>query len=202
MPDIYYEESVSQQNVKTAKKFYIVFTVAAALCVVCAIFALISLYVFLTFTSADDVTGKQILITCAFYGVLLIASIVFSVLFFKKRHTFYVSYDYTFVSGDLRISKVFHQRKRKNLYALSDDRLIKIGRVGSQSYLKLKAAPENKEDILTPNEEAAEGKEFFYIYAATAAGKRILVLECRLELIASILRYMNKNILESEFNRK
>ncbi|MFQ7035949.1 MAG: hypothetical protein ACLRTQ_09910 [Candidatus Borkfalkia sp.] len=29
-----------------------------------------------------------------------------------KRHAFYLSYDYTFVSGELRICKVIHNRKR------------------------------------------------------------------------------------------
>ena len=88
------------------------------------------------------------------------------------------------------------------MYRLSDDKLVKIGRVGSESYKKLKASPDIKEDILTPNEEAAEDKEFYYIQAATNVGKRILVLECRQELLATILRYTRKNLLESEFNRK
>ena len=80
--------------------------------------------------------------------------------------------------------------------------MIKIGRFDSESYKKLKSSPDNKKDILTPNAEAEEGKEFFYIQASTNVGKKILVLECRLQLIYTIVRYMNKNILESEFNRK
>ena len=97
---------------------------------------------------------------------------------------------------------MIHNRKRKLLYRLSDDKLILIGRIESASYKKLKAAPNSKEDILTPNVEAEEGKEFFYIQAATNVGKRILVLECRPQLISTILRYTKRNILESEFNRR
>ena len=74
--------------------------------------------------------------------------------------------------------------------------------MGSESYKKLKASPDNKEDILTPNDEAAEGKEFFYIQASTNVGKKILVFECRMEMIATILRFINKNILESEFRQQ
>ena len=37
-----------------------------------------------------------------------------------------------------------------------------MGRVGSDSYAKAKASPDTKEDILTPNVEAEEDKEFLY----------------------------------------
>ena len=71
-----------------------------------------------------------------------------------------------------------------------------------ETYKKLKASPDNKEDILTPNTEASDDREFFYIQAATNAGKRILIFECRPQLISTILRYTRRNILESEFNRR
>ena len=35
-----------------------------------------------------------------------------------------------------------------------------------------------------------------------AKAKRLLVLECRIELLSNILRWTRKNILESEFNQK
>ena len=78
-----------------------------------------------------------------------------------------------------------------------------MGRVGSDSYAKAKASPDTKEDILTPNVEAEEDKEFFYIHAQTNVGKKILVLECRIQMIYTILRFMNRpNILETEFNKQ
>lgn len=186
---------------RPAKRMYIVFTVLGALCIVFALFALFSLYIVWFFTDAEQTTMTQIIITTVIWVVVMILMIVGAVLMLKKRHSFYISYDYTYVSGDLRISKVMHQRKRKHLYTISENRMIKIGRYDSESYKKLKASPENKEDILTPNEEAGEGKEFFYIYTGTAVGKKILVLECRLEMISAIIRHLNKNILESEFRQ-
>ena len=89
------------------------------------------------------------------------------------------------------------------LYRLGEERIVKIGKVGSESYKKLKASPDIKEDILTPNEEAEEEKEFYYIQANTNVGKKILVLECRQQLIVHIVRFCsNKNILETEFYKK
>ena len=95
-----------------------------------------------------------------------------------------------------------HGRKRKPLYAVGSDRLILMGRYDSATYRKSKASPDVKEDILTPNQQPGEGKEFFYILAVTNVGKRLLVLECRIELLSNILRWTRKNILESEFNQK
>ncbi|OAO11949.1 hypothetical protein AV274_6380, partial [Blastocystis sp. ATCC 50177/Nand II] len=133
------------------------------------------------------------------FTMAIIVNLVIWIVF--TRHAFYLSYDYTFVSGELRICKVIHNRKRKLQYRLSGDRIIKIGRVGSESYKKLKFTPDIKEVILTPNNVAEEDKEFFYFQTQTDAGKRLLILECRIQLITQIVRYMRKNILETEFNK-
>ncbi len=204
MQEVFYEESVSTHNEKSAKFRYTFFTVFGWLCVLSLAFALLNIWaLFYTPVSEESgVTLRSVLLGMIPWAIMLVLAIVGAVLLFKKRHAFYLSYDYTFVSGELRISKVLHGRKRKFLYRLSDDQLVKIGRVGSESYKKLKASPDLKEDILTPNEEAAEDKEFYYIQAVTNVGKRILVLECRQELLATILRCIRKNILESEFNKK
>lgn len=204
MQEVFYEESVSIHNEKSAKFRYTLFTVFGWLCIVSMLFSLLNIWG-LFYTPIDPDQGidvSAVLLGMVPWAIMVVISIVGAVLLFKKRHSFYLSYDYTFVSGELRLCKVLHGRKRKLLYRLSDDKLVKIGRVGSESYKKLKASPDMKEDILTPNEEAAEDKEFYYIQAVTNVGKRILVLECRQELLATILRYTRKNLLESEFNRK
>ena len=195
MQEIFYEESVALHNEKPAKRRYTVFTVTAVFCI---LFAIISFMNFM-FT---DMSLEGYVINLIIWGVMFAVMIAGSIFLFIKRHAFFPSYDYTFVSGELRISKVLHNKKRKLLYRLSDDKLIMIGRVGSETYKKLKASPDNKEDILTPNNEASEDREFFYIQAATNAGKRILIFECRAQLISTILRYTRRNILESEFNRR
>ncbi len=206
MQEVFYEESASLLNEKPAKFRYNLLTIVGVICILSAVFAIIMIWMaFSVPVNEEDMQSfvlKDFLLSLLPLFILFVLMVVGAVLLFKKRHSVYVSYDYTFVTGELRICKVIHNRKRKLLYRLSDERLIKIGRVGSESYKKLKASPDNKEDILTPNEEAAEGKEIFYIQASTNVGKKILVLECRQQMISTILRYMNKNILESEFNRR
>lgn len=206
MQEVFYEESASLHNEKPAKRRYILFTVVGICCILSAVFSffmiLSSFFVPMSEEQFDSLTLRNFFLSLLPFIILFVLMVAGAIFLFKKRHSVYLSYDYTFVSGELRISKVIHNRKRKLLYRLSDERLIKIGRVGSESYKKLKASPDNKEDVLTPNEEAAEGKEFFYIQATTNVGKKLLVLECRMEMIATILRFINKNILESEFQRQ
>ncbi len=204
MQEVFYEESVSVHNEKPVRFRYKLFTVFGVIFFLSAALALILLWgLMLTpVEEGAEIDLKSILLNMVPYLVMFVLMLAGGIFLFVKRHSFYVSYDYTFVSGELRISKVLHGRKRKLLYRISDEKYVKIGRVGSESYKKLKSSPDIKEDILTPNEEAAEDKEFYYIQATTSVGKKLLILECRQELLANILHYTRRNLLESEFNRK
>lgn len=199
MQEIFYEESAGMRNKAPARRMYKIFTIAGAICL---IFAVMSLLFALTTPVGEEGFTRSVVIVLIMWLALCAVMTFGGVFLLRRRHTFFLEFDYTFVSGELRISKVIHERRRKLMYKLGDEKLIKIGRYGSESYKKLKASPDNREDILTPNNEAAEDKEFFYIQAMTAVGKRILVIECRLQMIYTIVRFMNRNILESEFNRK
>ena len=201
MQEVFYEESVDTHNLSAAKRRYLIYKIFSILSVVLGVFSLLNVL----FGQIDPEQGitKSVVIYIVMWLVFAALMFFLAVFLAKKKHAFYLSYDYTFVSGDLRISKVFHGRKRKHLYTISTDRIIKMGRVGSDSYAKAKASPDTKEDILTPNVEAEEDKEFFYIHAQTNVGKKILVLECRIQMIYTILRFMNRpNILETEFNKQ
>lgn len=207
MQDIFYEESVSQHDEAPARRRYILFTVFGVLCAAMAAFSLFTIAMTLVMPPPSDGGWTDEAVRSLWLGMIpwaiaLVVMTAGAAALLVRRHSFYVSYDYTFVSGELRIGKVFHGRKRKPLYAVGSDRLILMGRYDSATYRKSKASPDVKEDILTPNPQPGEGKEFFYILAVTNAGKRLLVLECRIELLSNILRWTRKNILESEFNQK
>lgn len=199
MQEIFYEESAGMRNKAPARRMYKIFTIAG---VICLIFAVMSVLFALTTPVGEDGFTRGVIIVLIMWLALCAVMTFGGIFLLRRRHTFFLEFDYTFVSGELRICKVIHERRRKLMYRIGDEKLIKIGRYGSESYKKLKASPDNREDILTPNNEAAEDKEFFYIQAMTAVGKRILVIECRLQMIYTIVRFMNRNILESEFNRK
>ena len=202
MQEIFYEESVDTHNQASAKRRFMVYRIFSVVSFVFAVFAFLTLFYGLPIDTDEGFTAP-VIISLVVWLVLMAAMIALGIFFARKKHAFYLSYDYTFVSGDLRISKVFNNRRRKHLYNVSTDRIIRIGRVGSESYEKLKKSPDVKEDICTPNAEADDDKEFFYIHAQTNVGKKILVLECRIQLIYTVIRFINRpGILEPEFNKQ
>lgn len=202
MQEIFYEESVDTHNQASAKRRFMVYRIFSVVSFVFAVFAFLTLLYGVPIDTDEGFTAP-VIISLVVWLVLMAAMIALGIFFARKKHAFYLSYDYTFISGDLRISKVFNNRRRKHLYNVPTDRIIRIGRVGSESYEKLKKSPDVKEDICTPNTEADDDKEFFYIHAQTNVGKKILVLECRIQLIYTVIRFINRpGILEPEFNKQ
>ena len=200
MQEVFYEESVDTHNQSSAKKKFTLFRVVSIISFICGAFSIVLL---LKMRVPESGIGTPQIIMIVFLLVVAAGFFVSGGLMARKKHGFFLSYDYTFVSGELRISKVFNNRRRKNLYRLTTDRVIKVGRVGSDSYEKVKRSPDTKEDICTPNTEADDDKEFFYIHAQTNVGKKVIVLECRPQLVLTVVRYINRpGILEPEFNKQ
>ncbi len=133
--------------------------------------------------------------SCGFFGATsLLTSFVFSKM---KRH-FNVSYDYVFVSGELRISKVFNVNRRKLVARVDCEDMIQVGDVDNSSYERFKADPTVKQLICTPNVEASDGKFFMYVLA-NYNGKKLFVLECRENLLMNIMKFAKRSVLESDY---
>lgn len=210
MQELFCEESAIMRDDRRAKRWYNIFRVVSIIGFVLGSFVLLMLLMLLlmpvdadAIEEAGGIDTTALIIQIVVFLVIAILLFLTGALFKVKKHKFFLSYDYTYVNGELRLAKVIHDRKRKILYRLLDEQILQIGRVGSDSYDKLKHSPDCKEEILTPNEEAADEKEFFYIQAATKVGKRLLILECRLNFIATVYKNnQNRRILEPDFNRK
>jgi hypothetical protein len=111
---------------------------------------------------------------------------------------FNVSYDYCFVSGELRISKVINVNRRKLMARLTTDEMIQIGDVENPSFDRFRSDPTSKTVVCTSNVESTDGKFFMYILAEYN-GKKLFVLECREELLMHILKFARRGTLESDY---
>ena len=136
----------------------------------------------------------------ALVGWLFICSWFFACWFvlYKLKNRFNVSYDYAFVSGELRIAKVINVNKRKLVARIQAEDIIQLGDVDNTAFDTLRADPNTKTVFCTSNNEAAEGKFFMYILAAND-GKKLYVLECREELLVNILKFVKRTTLESDY---
>lgn len=109
-----------------------------------------------------------------------------------------VSYDYIFVSGELRISKVINVNKRKLVARFDCEDMIQFGDVDNPSFERFRSEPTTKTVLCTSNDVPAEGKFFMYVLAEYN-GRKLFVLECREEMLMNILKFARRNKLESDY---
>ncbi|MBQ8296006.1 MAG: hypothetical protein IJX87_06200 [Clostridia bacterium] len=123
-------------------------------------------------------------------------SIWFALFKFKSR--FNVSYDYVFVTGELRISRVINVNKRKLITRLDCNEMIQVGDIDNSAFERLKADPNTKTIVCTSNDEPAKDKFFMYILA-NDNGRKLYVLECREKLLLEMMKFLKRTVLESDY---
>ena len=195
MQEIFYEESAKiQEETSAARKYYIakVFMVISyVLAVIWGIFCL---------TLIIDL--KNILLSLIFSLIPLALFIVSGIILGKFKDKFYVDYDYTFVSGSIRFSKVIKNIKRKHIINFDTSDIEKIGLYGSEIYEKYSKMPDIKTKILTSNSTPSEGKDFYYIVANVGGDKYVFIVECSELFIVNILKFTNRTVLDQEILNK
>ena len=184
--DVFYEESsIAGQSVREAKK-YRIFQIVSFIFLALGILAIIFGFYFIPL---------QAWIVWAFVCAWFFLA-YFLVRKWKMR--FNVSYDYAFVSGELRIARVFNVNRRKVVARIDCEEMIQIGDIDNTSYDRLKSDPMTKSVICTSNDVASEGKFFMYILA-NHDGKKLFVLECRETLLMNILKFVKRSVLEQDY---
>lgn len=190
MQEIFYEETTALVDEKKAKRRYNVYRVTSIVSYVIAAL----LFFIMLFSSLENVLAF-ILFAVIPPALMLALGIVAGRLKFRT----YVEYDYTFVSGSLRIAKVFYHVKRKPIVKFDVSDIFQLGKICSESYNKLANAPDIKREIYTSNEEPAENKDYYYLAVNLKDGKKLMVLECTEELLVNILKFANRGIVEKNF---
>ncbi len=196
MKDILYEESAAPVNSAKEASIYKVLKIISIILFVIGIIVLLPGlsrgYAYFFYSAESDSLYM-------FLSALIIAVVIliFAFTFFFWKNRFNVIYDYSFVSGDLRISRVIGNR-RKFLYTIKSDEISKIGKVSSYGYFSIKNNKAIKEIKLTKNKIPSKGKSFYYLYCSTRMGKELLVIECREELIKYLSLYVSKDTIETE----
>ncbi len=181
--ELFYEESATlsntPSNMRRARAWKISF-----ICVL--VFAIISIIFLVNFVH--------------FVVALIEAALISALLIFLwiKYNKSIVDYDYVFVSGQLRISRVFRRVKRRKVARIDYEDMIQIGDAENPSFERFRADPTVRTVICTSNKQAAEGKFMMYILA-NDYGKNLYVLECREEMLVNILKFAKRSVLESDY---
>ncbi len=180
--DVFYEESAIARNPAEARRYNL-------LHIFSRIFLVLGLVV-LAFGFA--ILPWQLLLLLCVWNFLT----WFLLRRWKKKYN--VSYDYCFVSGELRISRVFNINRRRLLTRIQATDILQMGDVDNSGFDGLRADPMTKTVVCTSNEDAEEGKFFLYLLVAEN-GKKLYVLECRETLLMHLLRFTGRAVLESDY---
>lgn len=142
--------------------------------------------------------------------VLLIIDILFWVLpvvifflgfYFLKKFSNKLSaeYDYSFLSGSVRIATVLRSGVRRGVMKFDVSDIDRIGKVDSTSFANYSKMPVIKKIRLTSNSVPSEGHEFFYMLVRHDGTKKLLTFDCSKTFIMTISRFCNRSVLDKDF---
>ena len=195
--DAFYEESaICKKSEKESKKYKIVniiFWICIVILAICLIQCIFNIP--WSLSTEADYTALTYAIFCG------VQSLVFgftAFILYKWKSRLNVSYDYIFVSGELRISKVININKRKLITRIDCADILQLGDADNAGFDRLYSDPNTKKVLCTPNEEPGEGKFFMYVLVGNN-GKVLFVLECRELLLMNILKFVRRGVLESDY---
>ena len=202
--DIFYEESAANSNAQRGAKLYTIFDVLSKICGVLGFGLAVATVLSIPTCSTEGFSPEQLeayQLAKTLCRITLIGALFFLGIFLYFSYVkglCNVSYDYVFVSGELRISKVFNLNKRKLITIIDSNDVLQIGRVDSNSFERLSADSSIRQVVCTPNRETTEGKDFIYILAAQN-GKQLYIIECRELLVAYMLKFLKRTTLADDY---
>lgn len=195
MQEVFYEETAMVQSSAPAKtKYYTVKTFSVISYTIAVFWLILSIMFF-------PLQGN-VLVNVLFAAIPFVLFLLSGIVLGKMKDKLYVDYDYTFVSGSIRFSRVIKNVKRKGILKFDTTNIEKVGIYGSDTFDRYMLMPEKKKMILTSNKTPEDGKNFYYIVANVGGIKYLFVLECTEIFISYVIRYSNRTVIEDGFFNK
>ena len=194
--DAFYEESAINQNAVKEGRKYKIFHILSYVFLFLGIILLIMAIFNMPIGGGEEAGAFWVM-----FGFMLIQGLMFMGMwfaFYKIKSRYNVNFDYCFVTGELRISKVVNVNKRRLVARIDCEDMIQVGDVDNPSFDRFRADPTVKTVFCTPNVEASEGKFFMYVLA-NYNGRKLYVLECRENLLMNIMKFAKRSVLESDY---
>jgi hypothetical protein len=196
MIEVFYEETVTPKDSVQASKRYKRTRLLSRMFLFSAIMFTVLLF-FIMSVPLDEGANignfllfnvLPLLIFCViFYGLYIYLRI--------KKHNHLVDFDYTFVSGELRIAKILNGIKRKPVAKINCGDITVLGKKSSDKFLRYKTMPNMKIITATPNEFANEADDIIYFMVCTYNGaKTILIFEPSVNLLYNIKKFAGRTV--------
>ena len=191
MQEIFYEETSVVQNGSKEKTKFKLFDIISWI-----FFLLVPITFFIVFTSYNF--DHNLFVGLIIMIVPMVVFLILGIVFGKKKNTFCVDHDYTFISGSIRVSQVIKQYKRKFIIEFETNQIERIGKVGGDTFERYNSMNISK-TALTANSEASEGKSIYYFVINAEGKKQLLTMELTERFIVNVVKYTSTRVLDDEY---
>ena len=132
------------------------------------------------------------------FVVIMANTFIFGVVTFLIKRRLFLFYDYTYISGDVRIIKVLNGKTRRRVAVFDVKSINQVGKVGSSSFNDLASLKDVKKVVATPNGMKAKA-QLYYIYANVDGVQTLIVLECDERFLSYVVSTRGKSIIEKDY---
>ncbi|MGI6237964.1 MAG: DUF6106 family protein [Candidatus Excrementavichristensenella sp.] len=174
MMDNFREEVAVRQKPGLYNLMYILCWVIIVLSGIMAFMSLQGVLLAITTTGFDGTAWFNIVLTLLF-GLALFLCL-------RNKDNLKTEFEYTFTNGDLDVSKVMNNRKRKYLTCLNMKNVDAAGPVNSEGFRRLVSMKDVKKHNWFVNREA----KLYYFYFTKNQVKHLMVVELSDEMVAMV----------------
>ena len=196
MRDTYFEETSKVLDEKKALKKYNLFNFLSKGALVLLIIWAIIFITFCDFSKFDSSVVILLIIDILLWVLPFILTIIFFILFRKISRKAYVEYDYSFLSGSVRVARVPRNGSRQGVIKFDVVQIERIGKVDTTIYDNLSHMPGIKKIKLTCNLYSSNDETFYYMLIRHEGIKKLLIFDCSKIFLSTVLRYCNRNVLD------
>ena len=192
MQELFYEECAQVQNAQSStKKYNLLKAISIFFYVLTGLWTFAFIYLYII-----DINNPlfDILVYLIPTALFLSTAILFGIC----KNRFYLDYDYTFVSGNIRVSKVIKNIKRRFIISFDTDCIEKIGLYGSATFFKYNDLAGINKQIFTQNDFPSENKDFYYIVANVNGQKQLMIFECTETFVRNVIKFSKKTVIDEE----
>ena len=189
--EIFHEETVVPSNYDRARSGYNRLRVISWLFLASAVLFTLIFLMTLSMPYQEGGFTDFLLFNVLPVAVMMVVSYVLYGVFRRKKHSRLVDFDYTFVSGELRIAKVLNGRRRRPVAKLSTSDISVIGQLSSDKYLRYSTMPGIKKLIATPNEDE---EDIYFAFCTIGGQKTLLIFQPSETLLIAIKKVSGRSI--------
>ena len=200
MREIHYEETSKVINEAKASKKYNVCLGISYTGIVLAVLWVIIFFYTCDFSKMHPSIIYVFIFEIMFWVLPFVLFIAMFIVFRKIGKKSFTEYDYSFLSGEVRVAKIPKNSNRYGVIRFQTSNIDRIGKVGSKTYENIAQMPGIKKIKLTVNEKSSVESDFYYMLIRLEGEKKLLIFDCSEVFISNVLKFCNSRaILEKDY---